>query len=162
MFFHLGLFFCLGASVTLKGRSLRCSPGRGKAGRSAVTLYMGEGPRGSNDTCSTLHHFAVTPSATHNQIGPLWCWFSSGWACACSRPLGSLQSPLLWGWEFLPLLPQTLQLFSIRSLRFYFPLLEPWVAQYALLPAARLTLSMCKCGAAGCYPPLCLPRCLLL
>ena len=22
-----------------------------------------------------------------NQIGPLWCWFPSGWACAHSRPL---------------------------------------------------------------------------
>ena len=29
----------------------------------------------------------VTPSATHNQTGPLWCWFPSGWACAHSRPL---------------------------------------------------------------------------
>ena len=29
----------------------------------------------------------VTPSATHNQTGPLWCWFTSGWACAHSRPL---------------------------------------------------------------------------
>ena len=26
-------------------------------------------------------------STTHNQIGPLWCWFPSGVACACSRPL---------------------------------------------------------------------------
>ena len=31
--------------------------------------------------------FSVTSSATHNQIGPLWCWFLSGLACACSRPL---------------------------------------------------------------------------
>ena len=30
---------------------------------------------------------SVTPSATHNQIGPLWCWFPSGWACAHSRLL---------------------------------------------------------------------------
>ena len=29
----------------------------------------------------------VTPSAIHSQIGPLWCWFPSGWACAHSRPL---------------------------------------------------------------------------
>ena len=29
----------------------------------------------------------VTPSSTHYQIGPLWCWFPSGWACAHSRPL---------------------------------------------------------------------------
>ena len=26
-------------------------------------------------------------SATHNQTGPLWCWFPSKWACAHSRPL---------------------------------------------------------------------------
>ena len=53
----------------------------------AVTLYMGEGPRGSNGTCSTLHRLLVTASAIHNQIGPLWCGFMSGWACAHSRPL---------------------------------------------------------------------------
>ena len=34
-----------------------------------------------------LCQISVTPSATHNQIGPLWCWFPSGWACADSRPL---------------------------------------------------------------------------
>ena len=50
-------------------------------------LYVGEGPRGSNGACSTLHRISVTRCATHNQIGPLWCWFLSGWACACSRPL---------------------------------------------------------------------------
>ena len=37
--------------------------------------------------CSTLCWISVTPSATHNQIGPLWCWFPSEWACACPRPL---------------------------------------------------------------------------
>ena len=26
-------------------------------------------------------------SATHNQTGPLWCWFLSGWACARPRHL---------------------------------------------------------------------------
>ena len=30
---------------------------------------------------------SVTPSTTHNQIGPLWCCFPSRWACARSRPL---------------------------------------------------------------------------
>ena len=62
-------------------------PGQGNAGRCAVMLYVGEGPRGSSGTCSTLHQISVTPSATHNQIGPLWCWFLSGWACARPRPL---------------------------------------------------------------------------
>ena len=47
----------------------------------------GEGPRGSNGSRSTLHQISIFHSATHNQIGPLWCWFLSGWACAHSRPL---------------------------------------------------------------------------
>ena len=50
-------------------------------------LYVGEGPRGTSGACSTLHWISVTPSATHNHIGPLWCWLPSGWACARSRPL---------------------------------------------------------------------------
>ena len=47
----------------------------------------GEGPRGSNGSRSTLHQISIFHSATHNQIGPLWCWFLSGWACALSRSL---------------------------------------------------------------------------
>ena len=50
-------------------------------------LYVGVGPRGSNGACSTLCRISVTPSATHNQIGPLRCWPPSGWACAHSRLL---------------------------------------------------------------------------
>ena len=61
--------------------------GQGNAGCCTVTLYVGEGPRGSNGVRSTLHQIPITPSATHNQIGALWCWFPSGWACAHSRPL---------------------------------------------------------------------------
>ena len=61
--------------------------GRGNAGRCTVTLYVGEGPRGSNGACSTLCRISVTLSATHNQTGPLWCWLPSGWACAHPRPL---------------------------------------------------------------------------
>ena len=30
---------------------------------------------------------SIFHSDTHNQTGPLWCWFPSGWACARSRPL---------------------------------------------------------------------------
>ena len=61
--------------------------GRYNTGCFAVTLYVGEGLRGSNGTRFTLHQISATPSATHNQIGPLWCWFPSGWACGHSRPL---------------------------------------------------------------------------
>ena len=34
-----------------------------------------------------LHRISIFDSATHNQTGPLWCWFPSGWAYAHSRPL---------------------------------------------------------------------------
>ena len=71
----------------IKGRSLNCSLGQGNAGCCTVMQYVGEGPRGSNGAHSTLHWISVTPSATHNQIGPLLCWFPSGWACAHSQPL---------------------------------------------------------------------------
>ena len=43
--------------------------------------------RGWEGACSTLHRIAVTPSAIYNQIGSLWCWFLSGWACSRSWPL---------------------------------------------------------------------------
>ena len=42
---------------------------------------------GSHGTCSTLCQFSVTPFTTHNQIGPFWCCFLSGWFWVCSRPL---------------------------------------------------------------------------
>ena len=83
----------------VKGRSLRCSPGQGNAGHCTVTLYVGEGPRGSSGACSTLCWISVTPSATRNQIGPLWCCFPSGWACARCRPLwvSPMNSPVRLG-----------------------------------------------------------------
>ena len=54
----------------LKGRSLRCSPGRGNAGGCAVTLYMGEGPRGSNGSRSTLHRSQSLPLLPTIKLGP--------------------------------------------------------------------------------------------
>ena len=139
----------------LEGRSLKCSPGQGNAGHCAMTLYVGEGPRGNNDAHSTLHRTSVTPSPTHNQTEPLWCWFPSGWACAHSRPLwvSTTTSPVRLGVS--PAAAQPPRMFSLRGLRLYFPALEPWVT---LLPLVRPGLSVHKCAAAGCYPLLCLPR----
>ena len=84
------MFVCLGASVTLRGGALGVHRGGvtlGNAGRCAVMLYVGAGPRGSNGARFTLLWISVFHSATHNQTGPLWCWFPSGWACARPRPL---------------------------------------------------------------------------
>ena len=59
----------------------------------------GRGPRGNSGACSSLFQILVTSLATHKQIGPFWCWFLSGWACAHSRPLwvSSTNSPVRLG-----------------------------------------------------------------
>ena len=87
MFYDVGLFFWSWRVCYLKGQSLRCSPGRGNAGCCPCDAVFGEGPRGSNGTGSPLHQISVFHSTTHNQTGPLWCWFPSGWACSLPRPL---------------------------------------------------------------------------
>ena len=99
-----------------------------------LVLYVGQGPRGSNGTCTTVCRISVTPSATHNQIGPLWCLFLSGWACALSRPLwvSPANSPVRLGVSLAA--TTTPRVYSIRGLRLHFPTLEPSVAWSASLP----------------------------
>ena len=87
-------------------------------------------------------------------------------------PCGSLQQTLLWGWEFLLLMPQPPRVFSVRGLRLYFPsagalgfavchlvhqLLPHWPA--AALPVllhnpwprwVRQLLPCCKSSPPGC------------
>ena len=150
----------------IKGQNLRCSPGQGNTGCCAVKLYVGEGPRGSNGTRSTLHRISATPLATHNPTGPLWCWFPSGWACAHSRPLwvSPTISPVRLGVS--PAAASTpIGVFNQR-----FEALFPRAGALgcavcfgalgcAVCFAARRSsgLSVGECGAAGCYLPLCLP-----
>ena len=112
------------------------------------------------------------------KLGPSGAGSQVGGLVHALGPCGSLQRPRLWGWEFLLLPPQPPRVFSIRGLRLYFPTLEPWVAQSALLPvvcpvylcenvgprgathrsacpvlhhseSGPLGLSVCECGAAG-------------
>ena len=87
----------------------------------------GRGPRGNNGACSALCQFLVTSPDTPEKIGPFWCWFLGGWACALSRPLWvfPMNSPVRL--EFLLLPPQPPQVFSVSGLGLYFPTLEPLV-----------------------------------
>ena len=164
MFCHLGHFFFFFPSWRVcyfKGRSLRCSPGRGNAGRSAVTLYMGEGLSGSNGARFTLLWLSIFHSATHNQTGPLWCWFLSKWACAHSRPLWVSPTTSLVRLGVSPVAPTPRGAFNQR-----FEALFPRAGALGCMvcfDAHRLSgLSVGEYGAAGCYPPLCLPHSLPL
>ena len=145
------MFVCLSWGVCyFKGRSLRCSPGRGNAGGCAVTLYVGEGPSGSNGARLTVLRISIFHSDTHNQTGPLWCWFPSKWACAHSRPLwvSPTTSPVRPGVSPAAA-PTPTGVFNQR-----FEALFPRHWSHGLRglfssPAIPSGLSMRKCGAMG-------------
>ena len=153
MFCQLAFFFFLSwRGCYLKGWSLGCSLGRGNAGRCAVMLYVGEGPRGSNGSRSPVHRSSIFHSATHNQTGPLWCWFPSGWACARPRPLwvSPMTSPVRLGVSTAAARTPT-GVFNQRFEALFPPCWSPGLHGLLYLCA--------NVGwAAGCYPLLCLPR----
>ena len=118
---------------------------------------MGEGPKGSNGACSTLHLTPILHSATHNQTGPLWCWFPSGWACERPRPLwvSPTTSPVRLGVSPAAA-PTPMGVFNQR-LEALFPCAGALGCVVCFAPCCLSGLSVCECGAEGCYPPLCLP-----
>ena len=121
-------------------------------------LYVGEGPRGSSDAPSTLHQISATPSTTHNQIGPLWCWFPSGWSCAHSRPLwvSPMISPVRLGVSPAAA-PAPMGVFNQRF-EALFPRAGALGYSVCFTPRRSSGLSVHECEAAGCHPPLCLPH----
>ena len=133
----------------IKGQRLRCSLGWGNAGHCAVTLYVGEGLRGSNGTRSTLHRISVFHSATHNLTGPLWCWFPSGWACARPRPLwvSPMTSSVRLGVSPAPV-PSPMGIFNQRF-EALFPHVEALGCAVCFTPCRLSGLSVCECGVAG-------------
>ena len=160
MFFRLGLFFFFWSwcACYVKGQSLRCSLGRGNAGRCAVKLYVGEGPRGSNGARLTLLRISIFHSATHNQTGPLRCLLPSGWACAYSRPpwVSPTTSPVRLGVSSSATPTPT----GILNQRFEASLPRAGALGCTVCfdPCRLSGLSVLECGATGCYPQLCLPR----
>ena len=150
--FHLfiwAIFFLSWRTCYVKGWSLRCSPGQGNSGCCAVMLYVGQGPRGSNGTCSTLCWISVTSLATCNQIGPLWCWFPSGWACAHYRPLwvSPTNSPVRLG--ISPAAASTPTGVINQRFEALFPHAGAMGCEVCFSPAVPPGLSVHQCGAAG-------------
>ena len=152
------LFVCLSWHICyFKGRRPRCSPGRGNAGCCAVMLYMGEGPSGSNGAHLTLLRISIFHSDTHNQTGPVWCWFPSKWACAHSRPLwvSPTTSPVRLGVSSVAA-PTLTGIFNQRF-EALFARAGALGCTVCFAPCRLSRLSVGECGAAGCYPLLCLP-----
>ena len=132
--------------------------GWGNAGCCTVTLYTGEGPRGSNGAPLTLLWISVFHSATHNQTRPLWCWFLSGWACAHSRLLcvSPTNSPVRL--RVSPAAASTPTGVVNQRFEALFPCAGALGCVVCFVPRHLSGLSVCKCGTAGCYLPLCLPH----
>ena len=100
----------------------RCTWGRGREGAMAPASLS-----------SGFQSFTPLPTI---KLGPSGAGSRVGGPVHTLGPCGSLQQPLLWGWESLLLPPQPPRAFSIRGLRLYFPELEPWVVRSASLPAS--------------------------
>ena len=118
---------------------------------------MGEGPRGRNRARSTLHQTPIFHSTTHNQTGPLWCWFPSGWACEHPRPLwvSPTTSPVRLGVSPATA-PTPTGIFNQRF-EALFTHTGALGCEFCFPPRRLSGLSVGECGVAGCYPPLCLP-----
>ena len=108
----------------------------------------GRGQEGAMALAPLSARFQSLPPVPTIKLGPSGAGSRVGGLVHALGPCGSLQWPLLWGWESLLLLPQPPRAFSVRGLRFYFPALEPWVALSALLPSVPPGLSRCEWGTA--------------
>ena len=133
-------------------------PWRANAGPCTVTLYVGEGPRGSNGAHLTLLRISIFHSDTHNQTGPLWCWLPSGWACARPRPLwvSPTTSPVRLGVS--PAAAPTPRGIFNQRFEALFPHAGALGCAVCFVPLHLSSLSVREFGAEGRYPLLCLHR----
>ena len=133
-----------GAGSLTTGRP--CGPTFAQIGR--------EGAMAPASLSTGLQSFSPIPTI---KPGPTGAGSRVGGLVHTPSPCGSLQRPLLRGWESLPLPPQPPWAFSTRDLRLYFPRPGALGCTVCFAPHRLSGLSVYECGAAGCYPLLCLP-----
>ena len=112
----------------------------------------GRGWEGAMAPAPLSTRFLSLPPLPTIKLGPSGAGSWVGGLVHTVGPCGSLQRPLLWGWESLLLPPQPPGALSIRGLRLYFPELEPWVARSALLPAVCPIYLCANVGPQGLLP----------
>ena len=83
------------------------------------------------------------------KLGPSGAGSRVGGLVHALGPCGSLQRPLLRGWESLLLPPQPPQVFSLRGLRLYFPRAGALGCMVCFAARHLSDLSERECGAAG-------------
>ena len=92
---------------------------------------------------------APAPLTTHNQTGPLWCWFLSGWPCARPRPLwvSPATSPVRLGVSPAAT-PTSTGVFNQRF-EALFPRAGALGCSVCFTPRRLSGLSVHECGATG-------------
>ena len=90
--------------------------------------------------------FQALPRLPTTKLGPCGADSWVGGFVYILGPCGSLQQTLLWGWEFLPLLPQPPQVFSVRDFGILF--LRTGLYSLSCSPIVPPSLPICKCGTA--------------
>ena len=83
------------------------------------------------------------------KLGPSGAGSRVGGLVHTLGPCGSLQWPLLWGWEFLLLPPQSPRVFSIKVWGFISPHWSPGLLGLLHSPTFRPGLSVRQCRATG-------------
>ena len=83
------------------------------------------------------------------KLGPSGAGSRVGGLVHTPGPRGSLQRPLLRGWESLLLPPQPPWVFSLRGLRLYFPALEPWVTLSSGSASLLVVCPVYLCASVG-------------
>ena len=118
--FIWAFFFCLSTPVTYKGRSLRCSPGRGNTSLRCDTVCGGGVREGTVLLALLSARFQSLPLLPTVKLGLSGADSWVGGFVYVLGPCGPLRWTLLWGWEFLSL-PQPPQVFSTRGFEVLFP-----------------------------------------
>ena len=109
----------------------------------------GRGWEGAKAPAPLSTGFQPLPPPPTIKLGPSGAGSRVGGLVHTLGPCGSLQRPLLGGWESLLLPPQPPWALSIRGLRLYFPALEPWVVRSATIPTVCPVYLCANVGLRG-------------
>ena len=105
----------------------------------------GRGPRGNNNgrLSASFQSFPLLPTS---KLGPSGADSQVDGFVYILGPCGSLQRILLWGWEFLPLLPQPPKVFTVRFWGFISLHWNPGLGSLSCSPVVPPSISTHKCG----------------